>query len=320
MTRLLRRLLWAALAGASIEAQAFSGCWNQGVASIAFGSVSIDRGTDAVGSVTLGCQSGSSAGYLRYCLYLPEGAPLGGIAPRRMTDYAGSQLLYDLYSDPARTLVIGPPPAGAGYPLYTQVVPVAGNFSQVLATVPIHGRVGGNQNVPAGNYEAHLSNAVLAWAFDPASPPPDCSQAPTKGSISFYFNVTASVPNNCRIGMATDLDFGAVPGPPGTLLSTSSITVRCPSGTPWSLGLGEGGHGSGGLRRMQSGAGQYVVYDLYKDAGLTRRWGAIAAETLSGVGAGVAAPQVNTVYGRVPAQGPVAPGTYLDTILVTLTY
>lgn len=320
MSRRARIIVAIALATATAGAHAFSGCWNQGVAAIAFGSVSIDRGTDAGGHVTLGCQAGSSPGYLRYCLYLPEGAPLGGIAPRRMTNYSGSQLLYDLYSDPPRTRVIGPPPAGGGFPAYTQVVPVSGNFSQVLSTVHIYGRVNGAQNVPAGAYEAQLSNAQLLWAFDASAPPPDCLQASAKGSISFYFNVTASVANDCRIGMATDLDFGFASGLGAMRSSTASITVRCPAGTPWVLGLGEGSHGVAGVRRMRSPAGQHIAYDLYKDPAHTKRWGQAGTDALSGVGQGIATPQVSTVYGRVPPQGAVPPGSYGDAILVTLTY
>lgn len=322
MIRSIRMLLGIAVlcAASTVAAQPFSGCWNQGTAAIAFGAVSIDAGTDAIGSVTLGCQPGNSPGFLRYCLYLPAGAPLGGIAPRRMTNYAAAALLYDLHSDAARASIIGPPPSGGGYPVYSQVVPVAGNFAQVLAVIPVYGRVFGGQNVPAGNYESQLSNATIAWAFNPGSAPPDCTQAPVKGTISFHFGVSASVPNNCRIGLATDLDFGTIVTQTAALVSTSAVTVRCPSGTPWSLGLGNGAHSAAGVRRMRSAAGQFVAYELYKDGALSQRWGAAAPQTVTGVGQGIANPQVNTVHGRVPMQAPLAPGIYQDSVVVTLTY
>lgn len=313
-------LAFSLLAAPASWAQGFSGCWNQGAAGIAFGTVSIDTGSDAAGSVTLGCQSGASAGFLRYCLYLPEGAPLGGIAPRRMTNYAGSALLYDLYSDASRTSIIGPPPSGGGYPVYSGVVAVAGSFSQVLATIPVYGRVRGGQNVPAGNYQSQLSNSTLAWAFSPTSAPEDCTQSPSRGSVSFYFDASAAVPNNCRIGLATDLDFGTHSPQPAVRDSTSTIIVRCPAGTPWSLGLGNGANNVAGVRRMQSASGSYALYELYKDVARSQRWGSAGPDLVTGVGQGIATPQISTVYGRVPLQSPMAPGNYQDSIIVTLTY
>ncbi|WP_409528142.1 spore coat protein U domain-containing protein [Rhizobium sp.] len=37
-------------------------------------------------------------------------------------------------------------------------------------------------------------------------------------------------------------------------------------------------------------------------------------------GTGTGSPQTLTVYGRVPAQNTPAPGTYSDTVVVTVSY
>jgi len=321
MTRCLRILL--ALCGLLLAlpaaAASFSGCWNQGVSGIVFGNVSIDRGTDATGSVTLGCQSQESPGFLRYCLYLPEGTP-SGIAPRRATNHKGAYLLYDLYSNAARTSVIGPPPSGGGFPVYTSVVAIAGNYSQSLHKVLIYGRVAAGQNLPADDYDAQLSNAVLAWTFSPSAPPPACIQGADSGAISFYFDVTAKVPDNCRIGIATDLDFGAAANLVSARQSMSTVTVRCPTGTPWALGLDNGANALAGTRRMRNAANRFVAYEMYRDAARSRRWGSSAPDNVTGVGQGIATPNVLTVYGQVPAQGTVPAGNYADTVIVTLTY
>lgn len=316
MPRLTPSLLLLPLLAAAAPAWAqVSGCWNQGTSAIAFGS--IGAGTNATTSITLGCQAAARGGHLKYCLHLPEGSPFAGIAPRRMTNYAGSSLQFDLYSDAARQQVIGP--QGSGFPLYTGMASVAGNWTSTMIPIPVYGRVPGGQNVPPGNYESQLSGSVIEWAFSEAGPPPSCTQGDSRGSISFHVRVTATVPNNCHIGLATAMDFGSVPVITSMLQSTSTITVRCPLGTPWSLALDDGAHRAGRARRMSSGTG-FIAYELFKDAGLSQRWGAAPPETVTGSGQGVASPQPLTVHGRVLPQGPLPHGNYIDTVTVVLTY
>lgn len=62
-----------------------------------------------------------------------------------------------------------------------------------------------------------------------------------------------------------------------------------------------------------------VNYNLYREAGRLTNWGnTVGTDTVGGTGTGLV---VNsTVYGRVPIQTPPAPGTYTDTITVTVTY
>ncbi|TFZ00273.1 Csu type fimbrial protein [Ramlibacter humi] len=316
--RLFLVLVAALLFTSGAHAQVFSGCWNQGTSAIAFDTASMDTGSEATGSVTLGCQPQGTAGFLRYCLYLPQGSPLTGIAPRRMNN-AGSALLYDLYSDPARTSVIGPPPSGGGYPVYTNVVAVAASSTQFAVNIPVYGRVLAGQNVPAGNYHSQLPGASLAWAFAAGAPPADCMQGPDKGTISFYFDASATISASCRIGLTTDMNFGSVPDLVAALQSTATITVRCPTGTPWSLGLNNGLFSQASTRRMRSPKG-FVTYELYRDAARSQRWGASAPNAVTGVGQGINSPQASTVYGLVPAQGNPVAGTYTDVIVVTLTY
>lgn len=67
-------------------------------------------------------------------------------------------------------------------------------------------------------------------------------------------------------------------------------------------------------------AGAAVVYGLYKDAGRSQPWGdgATPGSTVAGTGTGAA--KGYTVYGRVPPQTTPTPGTYSDTVVVTVTY
>ena len=94
-------------------------CYIGNAGSIALGTVSPDANTDSQNNLPYTCQSNANTTYFRVCMYIPEGAPIPGINPRRMTNYNGAEMQYDLYSDAARTQIIGPPPNGNGYPLYT---------------------------------------------------------------------------------------------------------------------------------------------------------------------------------------------------------
>jgi spore coat protein U-like protein len=70
---------------------------------------------------------------------------------------------------------------------------------------------------------------------------------------------------------------------------------------------------------MTGPSASLLHYHLYSDSGHTVNWGnTVGTDTVSMTGSGVA--QTLTVYGQVPAGQFVTPGSYSDTITVTLTY
>lgn len=302
-----------------LPAQA-DGCFLLGSAAVDFGAISPDRPTDARGSISLACQGGPTPSYVRYCVYLPAGAPLPGINPRLMTNYNGAQMRHDLYSDPALQQIIGPPPAGGGFPVYTGILDVPGGYAQVTTDIPIYGRVPAGQSLPATHaFESQIAS-VVTWSLRTGSYPLACDGGPLTQSNTTSLRVQATVASGCRITLATDLDFGSAASLAAKHDQTSTIMVRCPLNTQWTLGLDDGVNASSGTRRMRSGTGQYVAYELYKDFTHIQRWGNAGAELASGTGAGELNPSSSTVYGRVPAQATAPPGSYVDTITVTLTY
>lgn len=317
-TCLLLLLLFLLLPG-QVKAQA---CYIGSGGNVSFGTVSPDANTDTVNNLTYTCQSNASTTYFRLCMYVPNGLPISGINPRYMTNYNGATMMYDLYSDAARTQIIGPPPAGGGYPVYTFAASVPGGYGQVQFTAPIYARVPAGQVLPAGNtFQSQVGGSALYWSWSNSATPANCNTGSGSGITTFYQGVSATVSNACRITLATDLDFGNA----GTLAAnrdqTSSIMVRCPSGTTWRLGLSNGSHASGTTRRMRSAAGNYVTYELYRDSARTQRWGtALGTDTSSGTGLGEASAITQTVYGRVPTQAAAPSGAYSDTVTVTLTY
>lgn len=139
-------------------------------------------------------------------------------------------------------------------------------------------------------------------------------------STTTTFAVQATITATCTINSASTLNFGTV----GVLASntdqTSTIQVTCTNTTPYNIGL-DAGTGSGAtvaVRKLTSG-GSTVNYSLYSDSGRTTVWGTtIGTDTVAATGSGTG--QNYTVYGRIPAQTTPAPGSYADTITVTVTY
>jgi spore coat protein U-like protein len=156
------------------------------------------------------------------------------------------------------------------------------------------------------------------------------------GNVSTYATTSAAnlavqitITASCTINAAT-LDFG--PNNPGTTLiaanidAISTVSVTCTSGSPYSIGMDNGANASGTQRRMKTGA-NFLNYNLYVDAGRTNAWTTastnIACTTANScaLGTGNGSAQSVSIYGRVPSIGTAPPpGTYTDTVLMTITY
>ncbi len=123
---------------------------------------------------------------------------------------------------------------------------------------------------------------------------------------------------SCQIS-AVAVNFGTYTGAlsrPGA----SQMTVNCTSGTDYDVGL-SAGSGSGAsvtTRKMTSSASGTLNYQLFQNAARTVNWGNTAGtDSVSGTGTGAA--QTLNVYPQAAANQAVAPGTYTDTIAVTLS-
>jgi len=134
------------------------------------------------------------------------------------------------------------------------------------------------------------------------------------------FTVQVAITASCTINSASTLNFGSQGVLTANVDQTSTLQVQCTNTTPYNIGL-DAGAGAGAtvaVRKMTSG-GNTINYSLYSDSGRTTVWGnTVSTDTVAATGNGAA--QSYTVYGRVPAQTTPAPGTYTDTITVTVTY
>lgn len=115
------------------------------------------------------------------------------------------------------------------------------------------------------------------------------------------------------------MNFGNVGVLSANIDQTSTINIQCTSGQAYNIGLNRGVTGASVAARQMSAAGSTINYSLSTDAARTINWGeTIGTDTVAGLGNG--AVQSYTVYGRVPPQTTPAPGTYTDTVTVTITY
>jgi len=135
------------------------------------------------------------------------------------------------------------------------------------------------------------------------------------------FNVRVTIATTCQVTSATDLDFGSAGVLAANIDQQSTITVTCTNTTPYTIALDKGVNGSSVTTRQLKGgpSNALVNYSLYSNAGRTTNWGqTVGTDTVAGTGNG--SDQAYTVYGRIPPQTTPEPGTYTDTINITINY
>jgi spore coat protein U-like protein len=145
------------------------------------------------------------------------------------------------------------------------------------------------------------------------------------GTRTTTFEAKATVNANCLVS-ATALDFLGYDGTAGKT-ATSDISVRCSTGTAFTVLLNAGG-GTFAQRLLSNGPTNKLQYNLYTTASVTGPiWGdgTNSTSTRGGTGAGMStgSAQTLTVYGDLPDnafnQGAPA-GVYTDEITVTVSY
>jgi spore coat protein U-like protein len=145
------------------------------------------------------------------------------------------------------------------------------------------------------------------------------------GTATTTFAVTATLQATCST-TATALAFpGYTPGG-GAIAQTSTVSVKCTKNSPYTVAL-NGGSTTGGsvAQRLMNFGGNTLQYNLYTTVSHATVWGDASGTsvTQAGTGAGLATANVLTVYGQVPdstANQLAVPGTYSDTITVTVSY
>lgn len=118
---------------------------------------------------------------------------------------------------------------------------------------------------------------------------------------------------------ATSLAFGTIDPLVNTeTLSTSTISVSCSESTSYTVALGPG-NGTIEDRYMVSDTHK-LSYNLYTDSSRSMIWGDGTGGSTTVSGTADSSGTDHTVYGHVPWQPSAVPGTYSDSIVVTVSY
>ena len=245
-----------------------------------------------IGTITLTCR-GTGTSRLNLALL---GGNSGACSPREMRGTRGS-LRYDIYKDSARSQIWCS--AGQRYDITLDY----SSGSTQTRTITLYGRVGAGQTAPYGSYADTLYADLK------------------KGGgvlMTIPVPISGSVAATCLISAGT-LAFGAyLPATPKD--ASATVSVNCTDTAPYQVSLGTGRNSSGGTRRMAGPNGSFLSYTLHRNAARTSAWGdggAIGAK-VAGTGTGTA--QSLTVYGRIPSGQNNPPGSYSDSVFVTVDY
>jgi spore coat protein U-like protein len=137
-------------------------------------------------------------------------------------------------------------------------------------------------------------------------------------------NVSAKVASNCSV-TATSLVFPDYDAS-AQIDGTTSLSVNCSKGTPYTIKLNGGTNGNIAQRLLRDASTNFLQYNLYTDAGRTSVWGqTTGTDTSGGTGNGMSAAKAisHTVYGRIvnsTVNQDAPAGNYTDAVLVTVEY
>ena len=220
----------------------------------------------------------------------------GICSPREMLN-GSAALRYDIFNDSARSLVWCEGAQRLDIPMDYST------FTTQTKTLTLYGRVSSAQTPAYATYSAtpmmqlKQGNVVLRTST---------------------LTVTGSVAPTCSISAGT-LGF-ATYSAAAAKDASATVTVNCTNTAPYQLSLGGGNNLSGTTRRLAGPSGGYLDYLLYSNSGRTTAWGdgtGLGAK-VSGTGSG--SNQSLTVYGRIPAGQDPRPGSYTDSVFVTVDY
>lgn len=318
ITILVMTCLWVTVGATSASANCVPTASN-----LAFGAYDPVTGSQVDGSSTIDvqCTLMVPLTQYRFCISMESGSGFTG--NQRQMISGTDRMNYALFTDAGRSTDWGSyrtgfGVTGQGYELLL----TTGATTNFNFTVNYYGRIASGQNTlaPGTNYLSTFNNTgpnyrpSIRWA--PALPVVSCGLILSQNIGTTTFTVTSSITKNCTVS-AANLNFGSTLNLAADVDSTSTINVTCTNTTPYTIGL-DAGTGSGATltNRKMTFSGNTINYSLFTNTGRTTNWG---SATASGTGSGVSQPY--TVYGRVFGGQPLPnPGTYTDTITVTVTF
>ena len=137
--------------------------------------------------------------------------------------------------------------------------------------------------------------------------------------------ISATFISSCTVTGGT-INFGSAIDPTSASVpidASTNLTVICSNTTPYSVALNAGTNAGGAsnfsARAVKNGI-KTLGYQLYSDTLHSIIWGDGTSLSAVTPGVGTGSNQTLTVYGRLPSVTGAIPGTYSDTVTVTVTY
>lgn len=213
-------------------------------------------------------------------------------------------------------------------------------FAGASSSVPIYIRTTPTAGLRAGTYTGYLDlrwhysvcalgvAVCLAHSASPGfvRPVPLVTPINWGPGTAVRVNIELRIEKDCII-QAPALDFGSAPLAGSFNPVTRTIQIRCSAGATYSVGLDNGGHALGNVRRMASGT-NHLRYEIYRSATSPDRWGMAGAErrqsTSADTGAGTLDSLTNQGFTYRAAIDPAQPtppgGSYSDTVRIDVEF
>lgn len=134
-------------------------------------------------------------------------------------------------------------------------------------------------------------------------------------------NSSTSVAKKCTTLTGGSITFAAyVPDATADNDGATTVSVRCTKDTPVTIAMNAGqGAGATEAARILTSPDDTLEYSLYTDSSRSDVWGSGAA-AVGFNGDGLLSTTSLNVYGRIEAGQDVTPGSFTDSVTVTLTY
>ncbi len=286
------------------------------ITNVDFGNIDTSSGGafSITGTVSASCSEGAANDDLTICVHLPEGS--GGLnsgGARRTMKNGTAAMEYNLSIAGEEWGTIG----GPFTPFLWQVtLTPSGNFN---GTQSVSGSVRSFQRtLPAGVYTDSFTGSTAA-KIEYKQGQNDCTSIGNNpdGTYNGLFIATANNIAACTVS-ATNIKFLSVASLEFfNVAATGLINVTCTTGISYDVGLDGGLSGAtDSVNRKMTLGNEQLTYQLYRDRTKRKPWGnTIGMNTAGGIGS-----EAFIVYGQVPLQTTPAPGTYTDTIIVTVTF
>lgn len=207
-----------------------------------------------------------------------------------------------------------------------QRVSIAGGIGNTFSgTFRFYAMVAPRQSPRPGIYRAAFFNTIIGFMNSAGAC--NTNGNPNLSGQQFTLPITGIVSNECNVSALGDANLGTAPAGRGAVTGSTTISVRCPTGTAFNIGLrpSNGNNTGAGVLQGSTGTGAgaaTLAYQLRQGSASGPVWGNTASASgpgngVSGTGNGME--QAFPVFVSVP-QTNVAPGTYRDTVIVTVHF